>query len=256
MRQFLSEVWQTFSYAHWAEICKRPAGKGLGFFSKVLVVAFFVMLLLAIPTFIKLPKEISEQLAKFEVLQFSGNFTMTSPIKMPKNEPVVIVDTSGAYTELTSERLLITKDKVLYRPLFKTVELSTAELKDWKRNREPVNAFLAVLAFFLLPSIVFYAYVAVWLKYFLMILTLSIITFVLLDLTHWRRTWKELFVIGCYVSTLPVLVEVIVGSINPAFLIPVLDFWGIVKLYLVPAVLLAVLALGATLCAYYDKKEK
>ncbi len=256
MRQFLSEVWQTFSYAHWSEICQRPAGRALGFFSKVLVLAFVVMLLLAIPTFIKLPREISEQLAKFEVLQFSGNFTMTSPIKLPKNEPVLIVDTSGAYTELTSERLLITREKVMYRPLFNTVELSTAELKDWKRNREPVNALLAVLAFFLLPSIVFYAYLAVWLKYFVLLLVLSVVLFVLLDLTHWRRTWKELFVIGCYVSTLPVLTEVVVGSINPEFLIPVLDFWGVVKLYLIPAVILAVLAIGATLCAYYNKKEK
>jgi hypothetical protein len=256
MRQFLKEVWQTFSYASWKEISGRPAGKGLGFFSKVLLFAFIVLILVNIPALIRLPTEISQQLAKFEALRLSGNVTMTSPIKLPSSEPVVILDTSGAYTELTTERVLITRDRIFYRPLFKTHTLATEELKDLKQNRDQVKASLAMLVFFLLPSIVFYAYIAIWLKYFLMILALSIVLFILLDLTHWRRTWKELFVIACYVSTLPVLAEVIVGAIDANWLIPVLNIFGVVKLYLLPAVVLSVLTIGAVLCAYYETREK
>ena len=254
MKQFFKEVWQTFSAEHWKEISQRPAGKGLGFFTKALFFAFIIMLLIMIPTFVKMPKVISEQLNKFDALQLSGTFTMTSPIKLPREEPVLIIDTSGAYTELTTERMLITKDTIFFRPLFRTRQLSTESLKDLKNNREQVKWFLAMLVFFLLPAILFWAYIAVWLKYFLLILVLSIILFILLDLTHWRRRWKEFFVIGCYVSLLPLLVEVIVGSYNTKLLVPVLNIAGLITLYLVPAVILAVLTLGAALCVYYHKK--
>lgn len=256
MKRFFKEVFETFSWSHWKVIAGRSVGNGLGFLSKILLLAFVVLILVNVPSLIKLPGEISNQLAKFEVLRLSGNVTMTSPIKLPKSEPVVILDTSGAYTELTTERLLITRDKIFYRPLFKTREQPVNELKDLKNNREQVKAFLAVLFFFLLPSVLFYAYVAVWLKYFLLIFVLSIVLFILLDLTHWRRTWKELFVIACYAATVPVLTEVIVGAINARWLIPVLSILGLVKLYLIPAVVLAVLTIGATLCAYYDRPGK
>jgi hypothetical protein len=256
MSGFFREVWQSFMPSHWAEISEMSAGRGIVFFTKVLVLAFVILILLAIPKLIKMPGEISGQLGKFDSLQLSGNFTMSSPIKLPKSEPVIIFDTSGAYTELTTERVLITKEKIFYRPFFKTYSQYTEQLKDLKRNREQVKKFLAVLAFFLLPSIVFYAFIAVWLKYFLMIFTLSIVLFVLLDLTHWRRTWKELFVVSCHASTVPVLAEVIVGAINAKLLIPVLSIAGLVQLYLIPAVVLALLAIGAAVCVHYNRQEK
>jgi hypothetical protein len=256
MKQFFTEALQTFAPSHWAEISQRPMGKGIGFFSKTLVFAFFVMLLLAIPTLIKMPTVISEHLGRFDTLQLSGKVEMSSPIKLPKSEPLIVLDTSGAYDELTTERVLITKDRVQYRPFIRTRSVDTAELKDLKNNRAKVRTFLAALAFFILPSAFFYMYVIVWLKYFLMMFALALIVFVLLDLTHWRRTFKELFVIGCYVSLVPVLAEVVVSGINAHWLIPIVNIAGIVKLYLVPAVILVVLAIGAALCVFYNKKEK
>jgi len=258
MGKFFSELWETLLPSHWPEISQRPMGRAVGFFSKVLLCAFIIIVLLGIPRMIKMPSVISEQLGKFEVLQLDGKVNMSSPIKLPSNEPLFILDTSGAYTDLTTERVLVTRDKIAYRPLFATHEIATDDLKDLKENREQVNAFLAVLVFFLLPSILFYVYILVWLKYFVMIFTLSIILFLLLDLTHWRRTWRELFVIACYTSTLPVLAEVIVSAINAHWLIPVMNIAGLVTLYLIPAVVLAVLTIGAAMCvheAMMDKKK-
>ena len=256
MAGFFKDLWETFLPSRWQEISQRPMGQALKFFSKVLLCAFIILVLLAIPSMVKMPAVISEQLGKFEVLQMDGKVNMSSPIKLPRSDPLFILDTTGAYTELENERFLITRDKILYRPLFTTHEVKTEDLKDLKGNHDQVNTFLAVLVFFLLPSILFYVYVLVWLKYFLMILTLSIILFIALDLTHWRRTWKELFVIACYTSTLPVLAEVIVSSINARWLIPVLNIAGIVKLYLIPAVVLSILTIGAALCVYNDKREQ
>jgi len=256
MRNFFKEAWESFTPSHWAEISGRTAGNGISFFSKVLLLAFVIMVLLAIPALVKMPKTISEQLGKFDVLQLSGNFTMSSPIKLPNSEPLFVFDTSGAFTELTSERVLVTQEKIFYRPLFGTHYVNTEQLKDLKNNSDNVKKFLAALVFLILPSIVFYAFVFVWLKYFLMIVTLSIILFVVLDLTHWRRTWKELFVVTCYASTLPVLAEVIVGAINPKLLVPVLSIAGLVQIYLIPAVVLALLSIGAAMCVYYNKEEE
>ncbi|MEM2916525.1 MAG: DUF1189 family protein [Candidatus Woesearchaeota archaeon] len=256
MAKFFRELGQSFLPSRWDEISRKTAANGISFFTKVLLLAFVLMMLLAVPSLVKLPGEISSQLGKFDVLQLSGNFTMSSPIKLPKTDPLIIFDTSGAHTELTTERVLVTKDKIFYRPFLKTHSQYTEQLKDLKRNREQVKRFLAALVFFVLPSVIFYAYIIVWLKYFLMILTLSIVLFVLLDLTHWRRTWKELFVISCHVSTLPVIAEVIVRAVNPRLLVPVLNISGIVRIYLIPAVILFVLAVGAALCVHYNRKEE
>jgi len=256
MGTFWKDLGQGFMWSRWRELSERSFGSGLGFLSRVLVLAFVLILLLAIPKFVKMPGEISGQLAKFDTLQFSANLTMSSPIKFPSSDPVAILDTSGAYTELTSERLLINRDKIQYKPFFKVREVKTAELKDLKNNREKVRMFLATLVFFILPAVLFWAFIAVWLKYFVMIFMLSIVLFVLLDLTHWRRTWKELFVICCYVSTLPLLAEVIVGAFNARWLIPVLSVFDIVTLYLLPAVVLSVLAIGAALCVHYNVQEE
>lgn len=256
MTQFFKDMWESLTPSHWAEISERPVGSGIAFFSKVLLLAFVVMILLAIPSMVKMPKAISEQLGKFDTLTLSGNFTMSSPIKLPKSEPFFVFDTSGAFTELTTERVLVTEDKVFYRPLFSTYNINTEQLKDLKKNRDNLKLFLSVLVFFILPSILFYAFVIVWLKYFLILLTLSVILFVVLDLTHWRRTWKELFLVGCYASTLPLLAEVIVGAVNPHWLIPVLSISGLVQIYLIPAVVLALLSVGAAMCVHYNKEEE
>jgi len=256
MAGFFTELAESFMPSHWDEISQRSASQGISFFTKVLLLAFLVMILLAIPSMIKLPATISEQLNKFDTIQLSGDFNMSSPIKLPKSDPYFVFDTSGAFTELTTERILITEDKIFYRPLFGTHYVNTEQLKDLKHNRDNVKRFLAALVFFVLPSILFYAFVTVWLKYFLMILTLSIILFVLLDLTHWRRTWKELFLAACYVSTVPVFAEVIVGAINSKLLVPIVSIAGLVQLYLAPAVILCVLAIGAAMCVYSNKEEE
>lgn len=256
MRDFFRYALKTFLPSHWNELSQAGVGTALLFFSKVVVCGFVLIMLLASPSLLRMPGVISENLARFDTLQLSGNFTMSSPIKLPRSEPVVIFDTSGAYTQLTTERVLVTRDRIFYRPLFTTYELSTGELKDLKNNRDTVNTFLAMLVFFLLPSVLFYAYIAIWLKYFLLILVLSLVLFVLLDLTHWRRTWKELFVICCHVATLPVLAEVVVGAINAHWLVPVLNILGLVNIYLIPAVVLSVLAVGAALCVHYGRQEK
>jgi hypothetical protein len=256
MGTFWKNLGQGFLWSKWRELSGRGFGNGLGFLSRVLVLAFVLILLLAIPKFARMPGEISGQLAKFDTLQFSANLTMSSPIKFPGSDPVAILDTSGAYTEITNERLLINRDKIQYKPFFKVREVKTEELKDLKNNREKVRMFLATLVFFILPAVLFWAFIAVWLKYVVMILLLSVILFVLLDLTHWRRTWKELFVICCYVSTLPVLAEVIIGAFSAHWLIPVLSVFDIVTLYLVPAVVLSVLAIGAALCVHYNRQEE
>jgi hypothetical protein len=256
MAVFFREAWETFFPSKWDGISQKTAGKGVGFFTKVLILAFALMILLAIPTMLKLPKEISDNLAKFDALQLNGNFTMSSPIKIPGSEPFFVFDTSGAYTDLNEERVVITKAKIFYKPFIGTHYVNTEQLKDLKKNRENVKRFMAALVFFVLPSILFYAFITIWLKYFLMILTLSILLFIVLDLTHWRRTWKELFVVSCYVSMLPVLAEVVIGAINPHLLIPVFSIAGLVQIYLIPAVILCVLAVGASLCIYYNKQEE
>lgn len=256
MRRFVTEITHTFLPGQWDELSRRQVKQGIAFFSKILLAVFVILLLLYVPKLARMPVVIADQLGKFDELKCdTAQVKMSVPVALPRLEPAVVIDTTGQYKELTTERLVVTKDKVFFRPLFRTFDVDTAELKNPGKNKEQVSVFFAALAFFVLPSIVFYAYVMLWLKYVVILFLLSIAVFVLLDLTHWKRAWKDVFVTACYASFIPLLLEVVLGVWNADLLIPVFEIAGIIRLYAVPIAALGVLTITALLLAYYTKKK-
>lgn len=256
MKRFFKEVTHTFLPGEWDELSRKPVKQGLLFFSKILLAVFALLLVLHVPKLVQMPVVIGDQLGRFEELKCEKAVVeMSAPIRLPRFDPAIVIDTTGQHEKVTTERLLVTKDKVFFRPLFKSYQVDVEELKNIGKNKEQVSVFFAALVFFVIPSIVFYAYVALWLKYLIIMFLLSIIIFILLDLTHWKRKWKHVFVTACHASFIPLLIEVVFSVWNAELLLPVFSLAGIIKIYAVPVAAFFVLTILALLLAYYHPKE-
>ena len=253
MKEFIKEVYQCFHPEKASFIVDRPAKKAIWFFTKALFFSFILMGLLFIPSLFKLPSAISEEIGKFESLSFSGNATTSAPITIPDKDPLIRIDTTSKEIIMKTERLLVTKDAV-YTRILTTNNITIEELKNPSEHKAGVAGFIALLTIFSIPSILFYAYIINWVIYFLLILLVSTIVFLLIDLTHFRKKWTQLFKINCYSSVGMISLEILTIPFKPFWMFPIFNFVGI-RIYATGIALLFILT-GVITGFYHYRKPK
>jgi len=246
-KEFIKEVYSILHPKKFNEIASRPAKKAIWFFTKVIFFSFILMGLLFLPKLVKLPSSIGEEISKFESLQLSGNASTSEPIVIPDKDPLIRIDTKSNEIKLKTERLLISKDSV-YTRILSTDRITIDELKNPGEHKATVSKFVALLIIFAIPSLLFYSFLVNWLVYFLLIILAGTVVFLLIDLTHFRKKWKETFKIACYGSLGMIAVEILTIPFKPFWMFPIFSFIG-VRIYATGLVLL--LALTGTLTAFY-----
>ena len=251
MKEFIKEVYYCFHPKKFHTLVNRSAGRAIWFFTKVLFFSFVLMGLLFIPKLVKMPGAIGDEISKFESLSLSGDMETSEAIVIPDKDPLIRIDTKSTELKMKTERLVITKDAV-YTRFLGTDKITIEELKNPSENKARVGKFVALITMFSLPSLLFYSYVILWIVYFLLILVSSTIIFLLIDLTHYRKTWKQMFKISCYGSIGMVAVEVLTIPFKPFWLFPIFDFVG-VHIYAVGTALLFILTGVLTMFYHYKK---
>ncbi len=253
-KEFIKEVYQLFQPKKLPGIVDRSAGRAVWFFTKVLFFSLVVMILLFLPQLVRLPSLVGQEMGKFESISFSGTAKTSEPIRMPSKEPLVTIDTQSTELKMKTERLLVTKDAV-YTRILTPKKISIDELKNPSEHKGTVSGFVALAIIFSIPSALFYSYIMLWLIYFILILLASTLIFLLIDLTHYRKTWKQLFKLGCYGSIGMVVVEVLLIPFKPFWLFPIFNFIG-VSIYASGIALLLILTGAFTLMYHYSTAKK
>jgi len=253
--EFIKEVAYSFHPKHLSRMSNASFWQASGYVAKILSVAFLIMLILFIPQFGLLPAFVSKQISKFDSIQVSGSVNMSSAIRIPERDPTLIIDMTEKETQLGAERALITKDYVYYRLLYGQQKIETKKIKEPTENKPVVSQLVTIMFIFVLPSVVFYAYLALIIKYLILIFLSGTIVFFLLDLTHYRQSWWRMIKLSCYASTAVIAAEVISIPLNTEWLVPLFAIAGI-NIYLVSTVFLLILTGAAAIAVYYAGERK
>lgn len=251
----LKEIGYTFHPKKLNKLSNGPFKDCAGYVAKILAFAVLIMLILFIPQFGALPSFVSKQVAKFDNIEVSGTVNMSSAIRIPERDPFLIVDMTEFEAKPGKERVLVTKDYIYYRLLSGQQKVETKKVKEPTENRPIVSQLLTIIIIFVLPSVIFYTYLALLIKYFILIFLAGTIVFFLLDLTRFRHTWWKTIKLGCYASTIPIFMELILIPLNTKVLVPLFSIAGM-NIYLVSSVLLIVLTGIAAVLTHVIKDGK
>lgn len=223
---FWKEVILTLNPKNYSHLPSRGVKRAFGHLLAVLLASFVIMSIVALPNIIDLPEDIKGELSKFEKLNITIDVEMSSPVKIKGGDPQIIVDTTGAFTELGSEKLLITEDNIFFRPYAMTRTYNLSEFKDLTTKKDELSTVLTLLAIILIPTVLITSFAMLLIKYIITILAASILLFVLARLIKKDIGFGKSVNIALFASTPMILVEVIFIPFNSKYLIPIFQLMG------------------------------
>ena len=251
---FIKDIVFSFNPGYLDKTTNKKFGHAVGYFTMILAFAFIIMMVLYAPKVGLLPGYVSEQISKFDAITVSGSVNMNTPIHIPEKKPMLTIDMTGADIQPTTERVFVTKDYVLYNILHGTKKVETKHLLEPTEHKPIVSQVLALIIIFILPSIVFYSFIALWIKYFILILLAGTIVFLLSELTHYKRAWVKTVKLACFAAGPVIAVEIISIPFNTDWLIPLTRIAGI-PIYLIGSVSLLILTGLVLVLTYYFKAK-
>ena len=212
-----------FTYKH---LSQEKVHKTLGYVMFVLALGLFIMCLTILPTLSDLPGFFQEQIGKFETFKLNGEIVQNDPIYLPRDDPQIVIDASGK-EPYGGEMFKLTSENLFFHLSTKPQKIRVANILDPTTHPLEASKIIVLLVMFLLPSILFYAYLFLLIKYAFVILLSSIVLFTIVRVMLLIRiSCLRTFNIAAYAATPMILIEVISIPFNPKFLFPLFKYMG------------------------------
>ncbi len=236
--EFIKEVVWAVYPPRYRQLADKPFLHSLGFMSKILLFAFIIAGILFVPKLFLLKDNIESELSKFSSFSLSGNITQSDKIAIPHTNPWVVVDLNSNLT-LTKEIFVVDKDNIRYR-FFGIKSIPREQIMDLTAHKAPASRFLSAVIVMMLPGIALLLYIRMWLKYLLFTLVFGTLFFIIMELSKFRLSWKQMLNVAAHSLTVIIFLEVISASLTTVYLLPRFRFLG-VNVYIVTTILFAVL---------------
>jgi len=162
-------------------------------------------------------------MSKFTSLSLESNFSVMSPVYFPARDGFVVIDTTGLHKRLRHEWFLVTREGLFFKLVNEPYFIKADDFKNVLVHRDNFTRLFVVILLFVLPAIFFWLYAIVWLKYVVSIFLLGCVFFTLFDLTHFRKSWKQMLNICVISSFVPVFLEVISLPFDSNYLFPLVE---------------------------------
>ena len=237
-------------------LSSRSIRKGVMYIIALLFASFIIMCIISLPNIISLPGYIENELSRFDKLNITIDAEMNSPVKLTREDPQIIIDTTGKTTELGDEKVLITDSMLYYRPYGTTKEYNLSEFKDPTTKSEELSRLLAFGAILLLPTILITSYVMFLIKYAATILIASLLIFLIARIAKKDMGIKRSINTAIYAATPMVLIEVVFIPFNSKYLVPLFQMMGM-NFYLITLIIyISLIAFSSYFAAKHRKGDK
>jgi hypothetical protein len=252
--KFGKEVFHAFNPFKFHELTNDSFYSSLAYFTKIMIIAFIIMSILYVPALVDLKDQIGGQISKFDEFSIKGTVKQASPITVPEKEPLIIIDATGNEVLPGKERITITRDTLFYKFFAGRKEVPLSQIKELSQNKEVVSRLVSYIIIFIFPSVLFFCFAGMWLKYMIAGIIIGTMAFLLTDLTRFGNSWLVCAKATFYSSTLVILAEVISSAVSAKWMFSLFSFWGF-HIYLVPLLIWLVLSCGFVCCLYIFKPK-
>ena len=230
-------------------IAKKTFWSSVGFLLILLLIFTLIASFIRIKDFLALQNYLSKQIEKIDTSKTNWSIETLSPIAIPEKNPIFVFDTSG---EKKGKFITISKTNLNF--FNKNFKLEA--FKDFKANAKDLGSLATYLIIFALPSIFFYWYLALFLKYFLIALTLGFVVWLLLDFTPYNIQIRSAFGAAFHSLIVLIPIELIFSSLGAAnLLIPIFKIFEI-NFFLISLIIYILFFLIAMLSIVVEKIAK
>ena len=204
----------------------------------ILLVFFVIASILTMPKLLILPSYLLNQSGKITQFDLNPALLMSGPIIITEKSPLIIIDTTGNFTNLTMGKVLITDKNLFYKDSFrKTRAYGGENFSDITTHKSDLVKLVLWLIILTLPAVLIIVYFLFFVKYLLIIIISSLLAFVLTRLLKFILDFKEIVMIAFYSTTVMAFLEIIAIPLGiSGFLFPIPVIYGI-SLSLVPLTL-------------------
>ena len=216
----LRRVYMSVNPADFEKLIHRPLSKAFKHFFLALFLIFIVMSLFALPKIITLSSYLEEQFSSFDTLNIDIDIEMNSPLIISERDPQIIIDTTNQ-SNLTTEKLMITKDFLYYKPYNKIKEINYSGFKNVLENKEKISNILSFFIILALPSILITIYIMLVIKYLFIAFLTTIIAFIIARIKINPIKFKKILKASIYSLTSMIIIEVISAPFSTRYLLPI-----------------------------------
>lgn len=178
-RSFSQTVMHALNPKHYTHFTHVSLKDAFGYFLTLILVTFFAMSILWIPSLLALPETLTTEFEKFNELSIEIMYDQREPVVLTKDYPLITIDMKNEYDDIEEGLILITKDTTFYRFLPYGGSNKISDSENLLENSDEMSKFLAVVAFMAVPMVMAYAYIYFVIKYTVVVALLGLIGFVL-----------------------------------------------------------------------------
>ncbi len=181
------------------------------YFLSIVLIAYLIMAVAALPKVIYLSKYIDNQFAKFDKFNIQFDVELSSPVVLTEKEPmVVLADKNTPIADINYTKVLITEDKLYFKESFtKVTEINYKEYLNVLGKKDSIRKIIVIGFYLMVPTVIFLMYIVSLLKYAAIILATSVLGFLIARLLRYEITAKEALVCSVYASTAMILFEIV-----------------------------------------------
>lgn len=238
LREFFLLIGKSVTPGAYKDLVLSSMKQTCAYFLGVLSLAFLITILLYVPVLTDLSFNLNKGLSKLTKLNIDVSLETSEPIQFKSLG--IAIDTTGKITNLTEEKVLVTDKHImigstkclLFKPLcsfskdkVKTISLEPKNLIQYKNDVISVATTLILL---LIPTILVSFYLMYLIKYVIIILIVSTLTFLLTRIRLYEVRLLKIVKLATYTITPMVFIEVI----NLRFML---------NLHLIPLIIFAIL---------------
>jgi len=237
IKEFFLTILKSLNPDSLKDLSNRTLKESFQYVFSLVFIALAAMFLISIPKLMTLPDYFNEQFSNFDNLSIKIKTEMNNPVIITQNNPQIIIDTTGNITKLDKGNLLIQKDSISYRRLFKINQFNTTNFGNVLENKNKVTGIIILIIVLMFPMFLVIFYILNFAKYIILILLFTIISLGIIKILRYKLKIKQIVNIIVYSSTIMIILELISLPYNlNKYLLPLPLLFGI-SLYLIPLAL-------------------
>lgn len=232
---FFSTWLKALNPTEYPVLIARSLYRSFAYLCSLILLCILIAGLTYIPVFLSISKELEQTLSHFDSLTIKTDITMNSPLKIPKENPVMIINTNQADASIGSEDILITNEMLYYKTALETKSVNITGFGNLLEHKKELSMIAFDLLIALIPAIIMSVFLFYLAKYLILVLVATSAIYIVLRLTTGEMKYTILLRAALYASTLLVTTEIILHALGIT-LFPI-NVFLILTLDLVPLVL-------------------
>ncbi len=223
-KDFLKTLFKSINPERYNELASRKFKDAAKYIFSVLFLSFIAMLVLMLPFFGTFPLKVEQAINSFTAISLNPNIETPQAIIFPAKQQWLVIDTTGTRTNISEEKILITKDKVynkaglcfwlepacmLYKPENRVEQKDLAEYTDIKNHAPEISAMITTLFILALPTIILGLYLVLLIKYIIIIAIAALLMFGLSKILKKDTNYTTILKMSMYSCTILIVLEVV-----------------------------------------------